>query len=175
MGKANPSPEFLLLLTSYQSSLYASITALLGGIRGAQDVLQETNRALLERAADYAAERPFLPWALAFARFQVLAWRKRQTRDRLVLDDDLLATLADRLSAGRPAANTRLDALERCLSKLPADERQLIDERYARDEPVADIAARQGVSANTLSVTLFRIRKALRQCVHATLVAAGEG
>ena len=78
--------EFMLLLTSHQSSLYACISALLGGVEGVQDVLQETNVVLLEKAGEYDPARPFVPWALAFARFQTLAWRKRQTRDRLVLD-----------------------------------------------------------------------------------------
>ncbi len=117
---ASPPPKFLLLLTSYQSSLYAAIAAMLGGVEGAHDVLQETNLVLLQRAAEYDVDRPFLPWALAFARFQVLAWRKRQSRDRLVLDDDLIATVADRLSS-EAAPSAALDALERCLNKLSAD------------------------------------------------------
>src|SRR4051794_17908104 len=92
-----PTAGFLLLLTNHQSSLYAAIVSLLGGIEGAQDVLQETNAALLEKAAEYDPTRPFVPWAMGFARMQTLAWRKRQSRDRLVLDDDLFDAVSDRL------------------------------------------------------------------------------
>src|ERR1041384_3034412 len=88
---SDPTAAFMLLLTSYQSMLYSSITALLGGVEGAQDILQETNVVLLKKAADYDSARPFLPWAIAFAKNQVLAWRKRQSRDRLVLHDALFA------------------------------------------------------------------------------------
>src|SRR5438445_5692787 len=113
---AGPKPEFLLLLTSHQSTLYAAITAMLGGAEGAQDVLQETNVVLLEKAGEYDVARPFVPWALAFARFQVLAWRKRQSRDRLVLNEELFAALADRLAVESAPPNRRLDAIETCLN-----------------------------------------------------------
>ena len=166
--------EFMLLLTSHQSSLYACISALLGGVEGVQDVLQETNVVLLEKAGEYDPARPFVPWALAFARFQTLAWRKRQTRDRLVLDDGLFTALADRLTAEAASPNRRLDAVEACLNKLEPDARQLVDARYVRGEAVQDIAARLGRSVNVVSVTLFRIRKALLDCVRATLSAEGR-
>jgi RNA polymerase sigma-70 factor (ECF subfamily) len=172
-ARPGPTPDFLLLLTSHQSTLYAAITALLGGAEGAHDVLQETNLVLLEKAADYDRSRPFVPWALTFARFQVLAWRKRQSRDRLVLNDDLFAVLADRLTADSLPPNRRLDALEKCLNKLPRDSRGLVDARYVRDEPVQDIAARLGMSASAVSVALFRVRKALRDCVQAALAVEG--
>jgi RNA polymerase sigma-70 factor, ECF subfamily len=170
---SGPAPEFLLLLTSHQSSLYAFITALLGGVEGTQDVLQETNIVLLEKAREYDAARPFVPWALTFARFQVMAWRKRQIRDRLVLDDALVDALADRASAGAVAPSHRLDALEKCLNKLPAEARELVDARYLKGDLVQDIAARLGRSVNVVSVSLFRIRKALLDCVRATLTAEG--
>jgi RNA polymerase sigma-70 factor (ECF subfamily) len=168
-----PSAEFLLLLTSHQSALYAAITALLSGVEGAQDVLQETNVVLLEKAAAYDPSRPFVPWAMTFARFQVLAWRKRQQRDRLVLDDALLDALADRLTQTSLPPNRQLDALEKCLQKLPADWRQMVDARYLKGDAVQAIAARLGRSVNVVSVALFRIRKNLLDCMRTTLAAEG--
>jgi RNA polymerase sigma-70 factor, ECF subfamily len=172
-SRFGPTPEFLLQLTGHQSTLYASIAALLGGVDGAQDVLQETNVVLLEKAAEFDPNRPFVPWALTFARFQVLAWRKRQARDRLVLNDELFAVLADRLCAATAPSNRRLDALEQCLHKLPADAREMVDARYVRDEPVRQIADRLGRSVNVVSVTLFRTRKALLDCMQTTLTTEG--
>lgn len=174
-SRSGPTPEFLLLLTSHQSTLYAAITALIGGVEGAHDVLQETNVVLLEKAAAYDATRPFVPWALTFARFQVLAWRKRQTRDRLVLDDELFAAVADRMTGDLTSAGQRLDALEKCLHKLAPEMRHMVEARYVQGNPVQEIAAKSGRSVNVVSVTLFRIRKALLQCVQATLAAEGVG
>lgn len=169
-----PTPEFLLLLTSHQSTLYASISAMLGGSEGAHDVLQETNIVMLEKAAEYDPARPFVPWAVTFARFQVMAWRKRQSRDRLVLDDALFAAVADRLAEESATPSRRLDAIEGCVGKLMPEWRSMIDARYVNGEAVQDIAARLGCSVNVVSVTLFRIRKALLDCVKATLAAEGN-
>lgn len=169
-----PTPEFLLLLTSHQSTLYASISALLGGVEGAQDVLQETNVILLQKAGEYDPARGFVPWAVTFARFQALAWRQRQSRDRLVLDDALFAAVADRLAIEPVAPNRRLDAIEGCLQKLLPDWRSLIDARYVHGESVTDMARRLGCSVNAMSVTLFRIRQTLLDCVNATLAAEGN-
>src|SRR5262249_23791855 len=140
--RVGPTPEFLLQLTSHQSTMYAAIAALLGGVEGAHDVLQETNVVLLEKAGEFDAARPFVPWALTFARFQVMAWRKRQSRDRLVLNDELFAVLADRLAADFVSPNRRLDAIEACLGKLQAESRELVNARYMHGEAVQDIAAR---------------------------------
>ena len=171
-SRSGPRPEFLLLLTSHQSTLYAAISALLGGVEGAQDVLQETNIVLMEKADEFDSARPFAPWALTFARFQVMAWRKRQSRDRLVLDDALVDALADRMTADC-ATTGRLDALEKCLKKLPAESRELVESRYTQGDPVQEIAARLGRSVNVVSVNLFRIRKMLLDCVRSTLAAEG--
>ncbi len=168
-----PSPEFLLLLTGNQSALYASIAALLGGTESAQDILQETNVVLLEKWADYDAARPFLPWAIAFARFQVQAWRKKQSRDRLVLSEALFDRMADTLTVAAPAQSRQLDALEACYQKLSTEWRRLMDARYQRGEAVHEIALAAGQTENVISVTLFRIRKALLECMQKTLAAEG--
>src|SRR5262245_33894950 len=164
-----PSAGFLLQLTSHQSALYAALVALLGGTEGAQDVLQETNAALLQKAAEYDPTRPFVPWAMGFARVQAMAWRQRQARDRLVLDDDVFTSFADRLTAEPPPPNRRLDALERCLGTLAPSARDMIDARYSRGESVQAIAARLGRTENVVSVTLFRARQILLACIQNTL------
>jgi RNA polymerase sigma-70 factor (ECF subfamily) len=169
-----PSADFLLALTKHQSQLYASICALLGQTEGAVDVLQETNMVLLQKASEYDPSRAFAPWAMTFARFQVLAWRKRQRRDRLLFDDDLLRTLASELSARTADTHPSLPALERCLNALPRKTRQLLDARYLYGESVQAIAARERRSVNSVSVGLFRIRKALLDCVNRHMIAEGS-
>jgi RNA polymerase sigma-70 factor (ECF subfamily) len=169
-----PSAGFLLQLTNHQSALYAAVVSMLGGADGAQDVLQETNAALLEKAKEYDQSRPFVAWAIGFARTQVLSWRKRQTRDRLVLDDSLFEAVAEKLATESPTANRRLEALEGCLGKLPQASRELISDRYTRGDSVQIIAERLGRSVNVVSVLLFRIRQALLDCVRTTLASEGE-
>ncbi len=163
------SPAFIGHLTGCQSSLYAFICTLLGGAEGAGDVLQETNIVLWNKAADYDPGRAFLPWAYTFARFQVMAWRKKQSRSRLVLDDELVATVAQEFEARDGQADRQLEALETCLSLLPASQRELVDSRYSHGEGVNEIAGRMGRPENVIAASLYRIRKALMQCVKSKL------
>src|SRR4051812_46768559 len=80
-----------------QSALYAYVCSLLGTSAGAADVVQEANVVLWETAREYDPARPFLPWAYRIAYFQVLAHRKRRSRDKLLFDDELLGTVTDAL------------------------------------------------------------------------------
>lgn len=166
------TPQFVQHLTGCQSALYAYISSLLGGLEGARDVLQETNLVLWGKAGTFDPSRPFLPWAYTFARFQVMAWRKKQSRDRLILDDDLLDQVAGDFEGLDSTAELQLEALERCMTKLPPSQRQLVDSRYVHGEGVNQIADRMGMEENVVSASLYRIRRALMRCVESTL---GQG
>ena len=161
----SPSPSFVGHLTGCQSSLYAYILTLLGGAEGANDVLQETNIVLWKKAADYDPSRAFLPWAYTFARFQVMAWRKKQSRSRLVLDDELVARVADEFEARDAQSERQLEALEACLGTLPDSQRSLLDSRYGNGEGVNGIAEKMGRPENVIAASLYRLRKALMQCI----------
>lgn len=173
MSPENKSPgltaEFGQHLTGCQSALYAFITTLLGGAEGAHDVLQETNLTLWKKAADYDPSQPFLRWAYTFARFQTMAWRKKQSRSRLVLDEELVQQVAAECEARDLGEAWQLEALDKCLGKLPELQRDLVASRYLRGEPVNDIAARTGRPEGAIAVTLFRIRRALFDCIQTTL------
>jgi RNA polymerase sigma-70 factor (ECF subfamily) len=169
------SPEFAQRLMGCQSALYAFVATLLGRLEGAQDVLQNTNVALCRRSVEYDPARPFLAWAYGFARFEVLAWRKRQERDRLVLDDALLDQVADELQADPGLADLQLAALEGCVDRLPRPHRELIAARYHRGEAVQSIAARLNRPQNAIAANLYRIRKALIDCVQARIEPRVEG
>lgn len=163
------NPTFVRHLTGCQSALYAFIITLLGSAEAAGDVLQETNVVLWNKAGDYDPKKPFLPWAYTFARFQVMAWRKKQSRDRLVLDDELVSAIAVELEERSPRAEAQLEALEACLSGLPEEQRKLVDSRYTEGEGVQEIASRMGRPENVISAHLYRIRRALMQCVRMKL------
>lgn len=163
------TPEFARQLASAQSSLYAFIVSLMGGRLEAADVLQETNLKLCREFQRYDSSKPFVNWALTLARFEVMAWRTRQSRSRLVLDHDVLERVAAALEAQPVEPERELAALEGCLQKLPERQRALVEERYQRGATVRAMAGRMGQPENALAAMLYRIRKALHDCITATL------
>jgi len=162
---SGPPPEFVQRLTASQSAMYAFIVSLLGGANDADDVLQETNMKLCRRWSQYDREQPFLRWAYAFARFEVMAYRKSKQRSRLVLDNTLVATIAGELEESSENADSRLKLLEVCLKRLNARQRELIFARYGRGEAVRDIAARLSRPENAMAALFYRLRKILADCV----------
>ena len=71
----------------YQSDLSDIQPALRGFVRDriqneqdAFDIVQETNRVLINKQSNYDTSRPFKPWALGVAKWQILAHFKRIKR-----------------------------------------------------------------------------------------------
>lgn len=163
------SPDFAQHLIASQSALYAFIASLMGGVSEANDVLQETNLKLCNKASEYDPAQPFLRWAYVFARFEVMAWRKKQSRSRIVLDDELVAMIATDWDGAAGDATQQMTALEGCLDKLPQQQRDLLDARYGRGEAVQDIAARHCRTENAMSALFYRVRKSLADCIDLAL------
>jgi RNA polymerase sigma-70 factor, ECF subfamily len=161
--------EFVQLLTSAQSRLYAYICSLVGEAAAARDVLQETNLALWDKAQEYDPTRPFLPWAYRVAHLQVLAYRKRRARSRMVFDEQLVNALAEQAANDDLDLDQRLEALGHCMDKLPGPRRELLDWRYLHGEPVERIAERLRKAPNVVAASLYRIRKTLLDCIESRI------
>lgn len=165
------SAEFVTQITRSQRQLHAFILSMVWNPAEADDVLQQTNLVLWEKAAEFDVSRPFLPWAMRFAQLQALAWLKQRQRQqqRLVFDDDLARLLAEEAAADEPAFDARRHALAACLQKLRPEQRELIARRYEPDASVNAIAEAVGTTPKAVSDKLRRIRRALLDCIEQTL------
>lgn len=162
--------EFMTQITRSQRQLHAFILSMVWNTADADDVLQETNLVLWEKAAEFDSDRPFLPWAMRFAQLQALAWLKRNRRQqRVVFDDDLTRLLADEAAREEAVFEDRRQALAACLQKLPVEQRNLIARRYEPDGSVNAMAEAGGTTPKAVSDRLRRIRHALLQCIQRTL------
>jgi RNA polymerase sigma-70 factor (ECF subfamily) len=161
--------DFVQSLTGVQSRLYAYICSLLGEAAGARDVLQETNLTLWEKAQEYDPTRPFLPWAYRVAYLQVLAYRKRCARNRLLFDEQLVSELAEQALDRDVDLDLRLEALGDCMGRLPGPRREMIDRRYRLGESVDQIARQIRKTPNVVAASLYRIRKTLLECIESKI------
>lgn len=159
------SEQFVRDLTDHQSRMYAYIMAVLGDPNAAGDVLQDANVAIWRKADEFVEGTDFWAWVSRIAYFEVLAFRKRRQRERLVFDDSLLEKIA--AAAVEQAAD--LAALHRCVEKLPPLDRELVQGRYAQGGSVKLIAEARGKSAGAISQALYRIRNELADCVEKEL------
>lgn len=165
------SAAFVREVTANQRRLYAFILSLVRTPADADDVLQETNLVLWQKSAEFTLGTNFVAWAFRIARFQVMAFRKRQKRSKESFDDDLIELLATEAEEQLDEDDARRAALRGCLKKLRPDQAALVAERYEPGGCVNDMARRAGKSPKALSEQLARVRAALLKCVTRTLEA----
>lgn len=157
--------RLLRLLAEHQHDLYRYVFSLLPHEADARDVLQETYVGLTRKFDEYDAQKPFLPWAFGFAYMQVLKHREQTRRARNVLASDVVEVLAVERSTEASLLDSRLQALDQCLEKLPDADRRLIAHRYLSRTTSEQIAEIVGSSKRTLFRNLERIRRLLHNCI----------
>jgi len=161
---ANPD-QFTSLYTKHERQLYRFLASMLGQPADAEDLLQETAKKLWREFESYDAEKPFLPWACAIARYEVLSFGKRQKVKRKYFSDEVAEALAEEWRDAEADRDLRALALEQCIEALPASDRRLLADRYAGEGSLKDLAERSGQTPNALYKSLQRIREMLFDCV----------
>ncbi len=165
MDTSENSEQFVRDLTEHQNRIYGYVYSLLGDHTRSADVVQEVNMTLWRKICDYDSDRPFLPWAFAIARFQVLAQLRDQKRDRLLLDTELAESLSVELEKASSQIDSVRVALRACMRELTPSNRKLVEHRYFKSMPVTEVAEAADRSAGATKVALLRIRQQLADCV----------
>jgi RNA polymerase sigma-70 factor (ECF subfamily) len=163
--------SFMRLWVGHQSRVYAYIRALVLSRADAEDILQEVAVVLWRKFDQFEPGTRFDQWAYRVARNQVLYYRQKRQRDRLVFGQDLLDRIADEMAAAHPAREGYLDALESCLDGLGADDRELVRRRHDPGATNRSLSQALGRSESAISRALSRIYLALLQCVRGNMAS----
>jgi len=91
----------------------------------------------------------------------------------VLLDEELIDTVALEAAEEIDSVDLRMAALEVCLEKLRPQDRDLLHHRYRTGHGLEDYARQFGRSVSSLSVTLYRLRNALRKCVNGRMAMEG--
>lgn len=177
-GPASPGMDFVSLFLADQRRIHRYIVTLLGRQQDAEDLLQETAAVLWRKFAEFQPGSSFYAWSCRTAYLNVLEYRRKRGRDATLLDEDILEKLAT--SYGGDDASTteiQVSALEACLDKLVAKDRQLIERCFRSAKVKArEVAAELGRPADSVYRSLGRIRRTLLECVRrATRAQEHEG
>jgi RNA polymerase sigma-70 factor (ECF subfamily) len=161
--------RFVRLFVAGQREVLRYILAFVPNLDDAHEILQETALDLWRKFDQYDPAYPFAPWACRFAFRQMLKFRERKSRQSKCLSLESLAQLAAVRSEKDDWLENRRRALAVCLQRLNDAERLLVEQRYSRQMPVAEISTFTGKNVSTLYKTLERIRRRLFECVNRRL------
>ena len=161
--------QFIRLMTKYERMVYGYILSLVPNWADADEILQETNIRLWEEFEKFQPGTNFAAWAIRVAHFQVLTWRKRVSRSRLVFDQRVIDALAAEPRWIDDEFEARQQALADCVSELPDHSRELLRHCYVNGSKAKDVAVQQKRTPAAVYKALERIRVALHSCIERKL------
>jgi RNA polymerase sigma-70 factor, ECF subfamily len=170
LSEADPKTvEFLKLLGAHERSLFAYVFALTPNWQDAEEVMQQVRIRIWEDFDQYDSARPFGCWARAIAYYLTLTYRKKKNRQREFFSERILREVSETYETLVDCSHERRNALHRCLDKLGAQKRDVVEQYYLSTLPAQDIAKQFAMTPNGLRQLLYRIRKLLFDCVEREL------
>lgn len=167
--------EYVALIAGSQPVLRGLLVAMIRRGADVDDVLQETNTVLWRKRSEFDWDREFLPWACRIAQLQALAFFKRVRNDgQTAFEDHTLEQIAAVATSRAMQVKSHAEALVNCMEKLSPEHRQLVESRYCEAVPVNQIASQAGRTADAVSMTLYRIRKTLMECIQKTVAQEAQ-
>lgn len=163
--------EFLRCYTSHEPAIRAYVRRLVPLRADADDVMQEVAVVLWDKFDEFREGGDFRFWAFGVARFEVLAWLRDKGRDRLVLSQAVAELIAEESLQDEPRLARQREALESCLEKLDAAQRQLLVAAYQPQTRIQSLAAQSGRSLAGFYQWLYRMRRLLLDCARRELAA----
>ena len=161
-----PQRDFAKLLVQHQPKLTLYFRTFVFRKADVDDLTQETAAKAWEQLSTYDAARPFEPWLMTIARYELLSYLRDHKRSRLVFDESVVQQLTETLTQMKAEhALPELEALERCLTRVPSDDRELLRQRFELNKTGSAIAEAMSLSNATVSRRLQRIYGQLLLCI----------
>ena len=164
-AESNDNALFARLMAKHYRSLYHYIYSLHSNASEAEDILQETSINILKHFHQYDNDRPFLPWAFRFAYFEVKHFRRNSSRDRLVMNDELIDIMATEREEFHEELELKRQRLVFCVRKLVEKDQKLLQWRYHTGRTIKDMADALNIPVKRLYKRLERLRIILHRCM----------
>ncbi|WP_437207001.1 sigma-70 family RNA polymerase sigma factor [Planctomicrobium sp. SH664] len=162
---------FIKEFTASQRQLYAYVMTQVSGWEAVDEIFQRVSLALWTKRENFDPDRPFVAWAVGFARMEVQKYLGEQGRRMLTLTDEALQAVGASFERQETLLEERVCALEACVARLPARQQQLLRNCYASSTPLQDVAREIGMTPNSLYLQLKRLRDLLWKCVTGKVTA----
>ena len=164
--------------TEHWTNVQATVAAYVRGIvrdpHVARDIVQNTAIVLLRKFDLWNADQEFLPWALGFAKFEILAHFRDSARNRVVFTDVMVDSLTEMWPGVSNEIQTEELALRDCVEKLAPKAREMVHLRYFQEMEVQHVADSLQSTPGAVRVALMRIRRQLMDCVNRHLQTLGR-
>ncbi|EMI22249.1 RNA polymerase sigma-70 ECF-like, Rhodopirellula baltica [Rhodopirellula maiorica SM1] len=165
--------QFLRLFMEHEEALRLFVRSLLFNYEESREVMQEVAIVLWRKFDDSQDSIAFRRWAFGVARMEALSFRRDRARDRHLFGDDIAQLLEQTVQAETVTLELQRNALEKCVNKLPVDQRKLVGTAYEPGVTKSDLACKLGWTSMALYKKLHQIRLRLMECTRRELASEG--
>ena len=165
--------NFLRLFLEHEEALRLFVRSMLFSLEESREVMQEVAIVLWRKFDDAMDSNEFRRWAFGVARMEALAFRRDRARDRHTFGNDIAQLLEHAVQAKSASLERERSALDKCVRKLPDDQRELVGIAYEPGVKKYDLARRLGLTPMALYKKLHRIRLRLMACAQRELASEG--
>jgi RNA polymerase sigma-70 factor (ECF subfamily) len=166
---------FLKLFLKHESGLKAYIRSCVIRPEEVDEIMQEVSLVAWRKFETLEQPEKFGAWACLIARFEILKFRRKKARDRLVLDEDIIAKIGIDAEEQVSRRQLQLSALDKCLKKLRPPEKHLVRQAYTPKVSKKELAEEFGKTEAAFYQKLARIRIKLRDCMNHKMIAINTG
>ncbi|WP_078061934.1 sigma-70 family RNA polymerase sigma factor [Catenovulum maritimum] len=173
LSENNPSnlasiEGFEALFEADKNRLYRYIYASVWDSSAADDIFQETSLTLWNEFSKFEPGSDFSKWATCIAFNRIRAFKRRQNKYQLGLEDDLLQEFSNNLSIleeNTAAQEVKWRHLEHCYTLLPPPMQKIYQYFYNHNLMAQEIADQSGRSIYAIRKAIHKLRKKLFDCV----------
>ena len=156
---------FSKLYRENQRLIYSYIFSVMADKTAADDIFQETGIVLWKKFSEFEEGTSFLHWAKAIAYFKIKEYRKKHSRDKLVLSEELVTQLNNQAEEIQEGLNKRQRQLTDCVQNLPDHNRSIVKSFYEEKKTANELAEKLGRSIFAIRKSIHKIRKKLFECI----------
>jgi len=161
--------EFLKLLTRSQNAIFSYILTLVPNKTNAENVYQETVSVLWEKFDQYKPNTEFRVWACVVAKYKVFEYIRKNQNSKIQFNSETVELLELTSNRTNEHIEERLDALRKCIKKLPSRNLRILKMRYENDWSVKKISGIIEQTVQSVYKQLNKMHLMLLACIEETL------
>jgi len=166
---------FREVVDRYQTKVFSIIYGILRNHNDAEDIAQQVFAKIYFSIANFDFRSSLLTWIYKITVNECYDYLRKKKVRKLVYESDFTEEEAQRMERSEPGSGhqtpidsdlARRDLVLKLLSKVSAEDRQLLLLKEVEGHSVEELAAMTGMNENTIKVKLFRARQKLVKAAH---------
>lgn len=137
-----------------------------------EEIVVDTMHEIWKYPKRFRGEAKFSTWVLGIARYKILSAFRSRDPEHEELDEALPALEAGAFDL--LAQKQRREGVQRCMEKLPDEQRECMHFVFYEGLSLAEVAALQQCPENTVKTRMFHARQKIKNCLRLFLEREGS-